>query len=192
MVVDNFQKGSSQTQTLVRWQYNELWEKYFLLLVFLTSLSFIFQYRCIPHYLVIHVAYKVVPVGIIRVNKTSTIDIELKDGLKPSIYFFEVVAITFYFHYFKGFGDRLRGLIVSLFFILQKAHVWSGDRHIALEASNLLSWQLKIFYLLLLKNFYELTSVRNKNFFAKSNFQDVSYVIILLPIVTAAPVQVGS
>jgi hypothetical protein len=63
------------------------------------------------------------PIGIIRVDETSTIDIELEDGLKPSIYLFKVLAITFYFYNFEGFGDRLLGLVVSLFFILQKACV---------------------------------------------------------------------
>jgi hypothetical protein len=102
-----------------------------------------------------------VPVGIIRVDETSTINIELEDGLKSTIYFFEVVAITFYFYYFKCFGDRLLVFVISLFLLLQNARVCRGDRHIAFEVCDLLSWQLKIFYLFLFNNLYELTSVRN-------------------------------
>jgi hypothetical protein len=57
-----------------------------------------------------------VPVWIIWVDKTSSVNIELEHGLETTINLFEVFGVSFDFDYFKSLLNRHLSFVVSGFF----------------------------------------------------------------------------
>ena len=87
VVVHDFQEGPAQAHALVRRQDDELGEQDFLRL----ALGFAFKDTSITNNLVIHVAHKIMPVGVVRINETRAINIELEHCLKTPIDLLEIV-----------------------------------------------------------------------------------------------------
>lgn len=92
----------------------------------------------------IHIAHKVMPVGVL-VNETSAIDVKLEESLESTIYYFEVVGVTFYFDHIEMFhlGQPNLRLIISLRFWLRQyadlRTITLLERHILLKLGYLLA-----------------------------------------------------
>ena len=142
------------------------------------------------------------PIRVIRVYERSPIDVKLQHCLEPTIDFFKVLSVTLNFDHFKYFSLSWNKLCFSIpgrfLFLLQIKRLKSprrvalGVRHIPFERSYFLPWKLEPLQSLLIQNFAELSSICNQNVRAKRYFKDVCNVIVLLTVVTAAPVEVRS
>lgn len=64
--------------------------------------------------------------------------------------------------------------------------------HIPFERSNLLSWEFEFFTGFVFKVLDELISVGYQSLWTKAQSQNISNIIILLTILAAAPVNIGS
>ena len=131
------------------------------------------------------------PVGVIGVYETCAVDVELEEGLEPSVDFAEVFAISLdFYHLERLLKSHLR--FASLLFHRQNAMLVAGCWHVAFEARDLLPRQFEIGKGLILENFDEFGPVCDEYVFTKTYLKDVGYIVVLLSVVTAAPIEIGS
>ena len=141
----------------------------------------------------VHVGDEVAPVRVI-IDERYAINVELEEGLEPAINVFEVLGAADNLHHFKSLGSYLAdcSLIVTRKLWLRENTHRSINGHIPFEVGYLLAWEFEIFLAFILKYFNKLISVRNQICLPKTNSQNVCDIIILLTIITAAPVNVWS
>jgi len=156
VVIHYSKKGAPESQALVRRQDYKLGEEHSrdLILRGLALLVFdLLKHRCKSNDFVVHVAHKVIPVGII-VDKTCSINVELEYCLEPTVDFLEVVGVSSDLDHLEHLldwllaSDRLTLVVAADGMVLV-------DRDLPFEVRYLLASEGETFILLLFQSLDE-------------------------------------
>ena len=141
MIIDYLQEGSAQSHALIRWEYDKLGKQNLLRF----TLGFILEHTSITNNLVIQVAHKIVPVGVIWIDETCPVDVKLQDSLEAAIDLFEVLRVSFDFHNLESLLYHHLSFVISWLFEGQDASACIRNWHISLKIGDSLARKLEIF-----------------------------------------------